>query len=60
MNKDPILKEVRQTRLEIEKECQDRGESFADYVLRTQRTGANKLVFRNKPKNGKTAKKRPV
>ena len=56
MNKDPILKEVRKTRLEIERECEARGESFADYVLRTQKSTGGNLVFRNTPKKKRTDK----
>ncbi len=47
MNKDPILSEVRKTRLEIEKECEQRGESFGDFILRTQSKSNVKLIFRN-------------
>ncbi|MBF0547725.1 MAG: hypothetical protein HQM08_25020 [Candidatus Riflebacteria bacterium] len=46
MNKDPIVEEIHKTRLKLEKECEERGESYFDYLMRTQNKYKSRLVSR--------------
>jgi hypothetical protein len=42
--KDPVIDEVRQTRLKIEKECEKAGISYKDHLLAVQKQYKNRLV----------------
>ncbi len=42
--KDPIVDEVRQTRLEIEQECEKAGISYKAHLLAVQKQYENRLV----------------
>ena len=42
--KDPVIDEVRQTRLKIEKECENAGISYKDHLLAVQKQYESRLV----------------
>ena len=42
--KDPVIDEVRQTRLKIEKECEEAGISYKDHLLAVQKKYESRLV----------------
>ena len=42
--KDPVIDEVRQTRLKIEKECEEADISYKDHLLAVQKQYESRLV----------------
>jgi hypothetical protein len=44
MNHDPIIRELRKIRKEIEEECQKKGESYYDHLLKVQEQYKDRLV----------------
>jgi len=44
MTHDPIVGEVRKIRHDIEEECEKRGESYFDYILKEQKKNQARLV----------------
>ena len=43
--KDPIVEEVRQVRLRIEKDCEEAGTSYKDHLLTVQKQYESRLVM---------------
>ncbi len=43
--KDPIVEEVRQIRLQIEKDCASAGTSYKDHLLAIQKTLGGRVIF---------------
>ena len=43
--KDPIVEEVRQTRIKFEQECKNSGMSYKDQLLSIQKEFENRLVM---------------
>lgn len=46
MHKDPIIEEIHETRIKIEKRHENLGESYFDYLLKAQERYKNRLVSR--------------
>jgi hypothetical protein len=44
MNQDPIIQELRKIRKDIEEDCQKRGESYFDHLLKVQEQYKDRLV----------------
>ena len=50
MNKEPILKEIRKIRHEIEAECQNDPQKYYEHIQQVQKQYSNRLVrFKPKP-----------
>lgn len=50
MNQEPILKEIRRIRHEIEAECQNDPQKYYEHIQEVQKQYSNKLVrFKPKP-----------
>ncbi|HAE40058.1 MAG TPA: hypothetical protein DCG57_15725 [Candidatus Riflebacteria bacterium] len=44
MSHDPVVNEVRKIRRKIEEECEKRGETYFEYILREQQKNHARLV----------------
>ncbi|MCP5005405.1 MAG: hypothetical protein GY941_15930 [Planctomycetes bacterium] len=50
MYEDPVVKEIRQIRLEIESSCQNDPEKYYEHIKEVQKVYSNRLVrFKPKP-----------